>query len=493
MNRLSRTNRGWLVIVAVMIAMTAFAATHEDKMQDTQSQAEQKAHEHSEAMKDTADTMTKDHTETMKEHAGKMKEHKGKTMQQCNIAGRSGSLQSADDILAQNVHNRQGQKLGSVEELILNDSRQAIDYVVISADNKLYPVPWTAFEPGSETYTLDISAADLKKAPTVSALSSDQFKDSALRDKSHEYYKQQMTSAQEKGMGQRVVDWAQEQAAEIYRDEPAGMSYSANQILGYEVQNRQGEDIGELKDIVFDVREGNLAYGLISFGGIMGIGSKTAAVPWESIQLESTREIAQLQADESGLRNAVLPDGDLQQLSEPTFARRVHQNFNQEPYWEVFGFVAPTGAQDMSMAAWQAGSDFNKNFNPDTVETMQGTIKQVSSFTPAKQAAEGLKLKVKTADGRTMTVYAGPHDHYKQQSLQFSKDDQVTITGSRTTVDNKNVIMATRIQKDGKTLNLRDAQGNPAWKSDAMQDQSDRQQQTDDKTKMKEDTPPRYY
>lgn len=436
---------GWIAAVCIMgMSTMLLAATQQDKTNSMKS-----------TMKDNMNSAMSE----------KSHQHQGmdSMKQKCDIPGMSGTLQSTDSVVGSQVKNTQGDKLGNIEELILDNNNQAVAYVVIDSDSKYYPVPWTAFDAGTDTYILDISPEKLQQAPSVTSLDISQFNSPDLRQKSHDYYSDQINAVQDKSMGERAVDWMKKEAKSITGEQKQPSLCSSNDIIGYDVEDTQGKTVGELDDIIFDVRQGNLAYGLVGFGGILGIGQKTAAVPWEAVVIEPDQKIAKLDSDEKTLRAAELPHGDIQQLSEPAFARLVHREFNQEPYWEVFGFVAPMGTESGSSAAWAADSDYNKNFKADTVATTQGTIKKIDAFTPQKDAQPGLRLRVKTDDGRTVTVYAGPQQHYLQQKIRFHKGDQVTVTGSKTSVDGKNVCMATQIKKGEQTFEIRNSQGKPLW------------------------------
>lgn len=446
---------GWMAtagIIIMMMTVIAGAAVPKDEMDTTKSTI-------TDTVKSTMeDTVQSTMTETSHPYA-----EMEKMKQPCRIPGMSGTLQSAEAVVGSQVQNAQGEKLGDVEQLILDNNNQAVTYVVIASGDRFYPVPWTAFDRGTETYILDMTADKLRQAPNVTSLNTSQFTGADLKLKSHDYYAAQIAAVQAKCMDQHAMSRMKDKAESMMGEEKQPNLCSSNDIIGYDIQDTQGKALGELDDIVFDVRQGNLAYGLISFGGIMGIGQKTAAVPWEAVMIMPGQEIAKLDTDEKTLQASVLPDGDIQGLSEPTFARQVHREFNQEPYWEVFGFVAPIGTESMTSSAWAPDSTYNSNFNIKTMETIQGTIKKVASFTPEKDAQEGLSLRVRTQDGRTMTVYAGPRQYYLQQKIRFQKGDAISLTGSRTSVNNRNVVLACQIKKGQDTFQLRDSQGKPLW------------------------------
>src|SRR6476620_5782718 len=57
----------------------------------------------------------------------------------------------------------------------------------------------------------------------------------------------------------------------------------ADTLIGENVYNRDGIELGEIKDIMLDVHAGTIAYAVLSFGGFLGIGDKLFAVPWKAL------------------------------------------------------------------------------------------------------------------------------------------------------------------------------------------------------------------
>lgn len=60
---------------------------------------------------------------------------------------------------------------------------------------------------------------------------------------------------------------------------------SATTIIGDEVRNLQGEDIGEIEELMINLNDGCIAYAVLSFGGLLGIGDKLFAVPWQALRI----------------------------------------------------------------------------------------------------------------------------------------------------------------------------------------------------------------
>ena len=65
--------------------------------------------------------------------------------------------------------------------------------------------------------------------------------------------------------------------------EPKALPVSA--LTSDEVETQDGEKLGTIKDFVIDLEQGRIAYAVLSFGGIFGIGRKLFAVPWQAFRL----------------------------------------------------------------------------------------------------------------------------------------------------------------------------------------------------------------
>ena len=57
----------------------------------------------------------------------------------------------------------------------------------------------------------------------------------------------------------------------------------ASKIIGTKVKNSKGESLGDIKDLVMDPENGQVVYGVVSFGGILGMGDKLFAIPWGAL------------------------------------------------------------------------------------------------------------------------------------------------------------------------------------------------------------------
>jgi sporulation protein YlmC with PRC-barrel domain len=58
----------------------------------------------------------------------------------------------------------------------------------------------------------------------------------------------------------------------------------SKKLAGASVDNTKGEKLGTIDDLVIDLESGKVAYAAISVGGVLGIGDKLFAVPFEELR-----------------------------------------------------------------------------------------------------------------------------------------------------------------------------------------------------------------
>ncbi len=77
-----------------------------------------------------------------------------------------------------------------------------------------------------------------------------------------------------------------------------------SKIIGKSVQTTKGKDIGEIEDLAIDEIDGRVRYAVLSFGGLLGMGEKYFAIPWEALRLSDNKEHFALNVTEKELEKA---------------------------------------------------------------------------------------------------------------------------------------------------------------------------------------------
>ncbi|UQV47372.1 PRC-barrel domain-containing protein [Janthinobacterium lividum] len=87
-------------------------------------------------------------------------------------------------------------------------------------------------------------------------------------------------------------------------DGPGPALMGADTLLGDDVYNHSDEELGDIKEIMLDMRTGQIAYAVLSFGGILGMGDKLFAVPWERLTLDPVNKRFLLDVEKNQLKDA---------------------------------------------------------------------------------------------------------------------------------------------------------------------------------------------
>lgn len=80
--------------------------------------------------------------------------------------------------------------------------------------------------------------------------------------------------------------------------------YRGSRIIGSTVRDAHDRKIGDIKDIVLDPERGEIAYAVVSFGGVMGVGRKYHAIPWRVLEAGDNGRYYVLHADRETLSQA---------------------------------------------------------------------------------------------------------------------------------------------------------------------------------------------
>lgn len=109
---------------------------------------------------------------------------------------------------------------------------------------------------------------------------------------------------------------------------------SAGTLKGTKVVNTKGEDIGSIEELMIDLDSGFLAYAVLSFGGIMGIGDKLFAIPWAAMTIDTKDKKFVLDVDKERLEKGEGFDkNDWPNMSDLEWRARMYEYYGTVPYW----------------------------------------------------------------------------------------------------------------------------------------------------------------
>ncbi len=112
----------------------------------------------------------------------------------------------------------------------------------------------------------------------------------------------------------------------------------ADTLIGNDVYNQDDEDIGDIKEIMLDVRSGKVSYAVLSFGGFLGMGQKLFAVPWSALTLDPAHKRFLLNVKKDRLKDAPGFDKDhWPDMADKAWAQQIHTYYGTKPSMDIAG------------------------------------------------------------------------------------------------------------------------------------------------------------
>jgi len=218
-----------------------------------------------------------------------------------------------------------------------------------------------------------------------------------------------------------------------------GVLLSTEALLGSDVKNPQGQDVGDLKHLILDPRTGRVMYAVVAMGGFLGMGEKTVIVPWNALEVARDGKSLVLNVAPQMLQQAPAYEKDKESIFAPP--------------------SEPRGG------GWSMDTPYGRLYEPAKEQTISGQVVSIETHAPMPGMAPGMQMLVQIEDGKSARVQVGPVWYLERQDLDMKENTHVQVTGAQAEIDGQQVLIAREVQFDGQILTLRDAQGRPMWSS----------------------------
>ena len=114
---------------------------------------------------------------------------------------------------------------------------------------------------------------------------------------------------------------------------PGPILMGADTLIGNDVSNHKDENLGDIKEIMLNMRSGRVSYAVLSFGGFLGMGEKLFAVPWNALTLDTKNKRFVLNVEKDHLRDAPGFDKDKwPDMADQAWAAEIHSYYGTKPY-----------------------------------------------------------------------------------------------------------------------------------------------------------------
>jgi sporulation protein YlmC with PRC-barrel domain len=174
----------------------------------------------------------------------------------------------------------------------------------------------------------------------------------------------------------------------------------ASKLIGADVENGQGEDLGQIEDVVLDPQEGRVAYAVLSFGGFLGLGEKYFAIPWSALTAKAgDDDTLILNVDKEKLKNAPgFERNSWPNMADRTWGQEIHSYYGITPYWQsrqAMRSDAPVSTPS-NRPATSTTARTGENMGTMSNDAVTATVLNVD--------ASDHRLRLQTANGKTVEL-----------------------------------------------------------------------------------------
>lgn len=106
---------------------------------------------------------------------------------------------------------------------------------------------------------------------------------------------------------------------------------SAADVAGTNVYGADDSKVGSIDRVMIDKMSGKVAYAVLNFGGMLGIGGDERPVPWDTLSYDTSLGGFRTAITEQQLSDAPEPESGWH--SNRDWEERTHQTYGANPYW----------------------------------------------------------------------------------------------------------------------------------------------------------------
>ena len=109
---------------------------------------------------------------------------------------------------------------------------------------------------------------------------------------------------------------------------------ASDRVEGTAVRRPGGEKIGTIQRLMIDKISGNVAYAVLRFGGLLGIGEKHLPIPWGKLKFDPALQAYQVDISDDELAKAPSFAADKEfDWGDRSQEAHLHDYYKARPYW----------------------------------------------------------------------------------------------------------------------------------------------------------------
>ena len=235
------------------------------------------------------------------------------------VANEQPAVLLSTELIGSQVIDASGVEVGTVQELLI-DNTGAVQYVIVDAEDYLDTnaggnvtstqaadnTPAASETQTGETPmpTADMNATDDMATGWVAVPLADFMVNQAGMDNEDQVLVYQGMATDLSSLGSfdaTLLDGDGFLINSADSDVAANITYDGlirvSKYGDFDLKNADGDDLGEVEDLIVDVPQGKVTYGVVDFGGFLGIGEQSTAVPWDMFTVQTTSDETNLMLD----------------------------------------------------------------------------------------------------------------------------------------------------------------------------------------------------
>ncbi|MFI4854033.1 MAG: PRC-barrel domain-containing protein [Phycisphaerales bacterium JB065] len=228
------------------------------------------------------------------------------------------------DLADATLFANKSEELGGIGDLIIDRNSGAIGFVTLEKGGVLgigaetYILPWEALSRTTNNeFAVQINKDSIDNAPKIDPAEIADLSSREVTSEIYAFYKVQPR--------QEMDIWNRSNTSTT-------LYASAHSLLGSDVVDRSGEQLGEISDMVVHFRSGTALYAVVSYGGVAGIGSESVTVPLNMLSWDRAEDRFELDITRDRLHSA--PKFDPENMSlydDETWKAKIRTSFGKVP------------------------------------------------------------------------------------------------------------------------------------------------------------------
>lgn len=183
-------------------------------------------------------------------------------------AGQTGRDLRASKLIGKEVRDASGEKLGEIQDMIVDAKAERVHYAVLAfggalgLGEKLFAYPLRTFKPTGDDYdlVLNVDKEKMKNAPGFERNRWPDLADNRYRSEVERYFRDNVSgTAPAPAAGARLM--------------------RASELIGKNVDDRQGKNAGEIEDLVVNISTEKIRYVVLDFDKAWSPDDKLVALP----------------------------------------------------------------------------------------------------------------------------------------------------------------------------------------------------------------------